>query len=128
MRNMASMNCPACRSPFTKLFFHSVELDWCQTCGGTWLDYGEIDQLFQEEKLPESLMAAETLSKPAMRVPEGHRTCPRCTDFLKLVTVDGISLDVCSNCKGFFTDLGELKSLAEAAEIRFAKERGAVDS
>ena len=102
--------------------FHSVEVDTCQVCCGVWLDYGEIDQLFQEKVLPSSLMDPESAGVSEMRVPEGHRTCPRCSDFLKLVTVDEISLDVCSNCKGFFTDRGELKSLAEAAERRFQED------
>lgn len=124
MAKSSAMNCPACRSSLEKSTFHSVELDTCQACHGVWLDYGEVDLLFQEEKLPQSLTDLEIFQQPDMRVPEGHRTCPRCTDFLKLVVVDNITLDVCSSCKGFFTDFGELKRLAEAAETRYKNEHG----
>lgn len=113
------MNCPACRSPLETFTFHSTEVDQCPTCSGLWLDHQEIDEIFGHVELPSSLVEGHHEQKPSMTVPEGHRTCPRCMTFLKLVEVDGIKLDVCSACKGFFADLGEMKKLAEAAEQRF---------
>ena len=113
------MNCPACRSPLESFTFHSTELDQCEVCSGVWLDHTEIDEIFGHVELPSRLIADDLHQKPEMVVPEGHRTCPRCKTFLKLVEIDGIKLDVCSGCKGFFTDLGELNKLAQAAEERF---------
>jgi Zn-finger nucleic acid-binding protein len=113
------MNCPACRSPMEELEFHAVTVDQCSTCCGVWLDHREIDELFGQEELPARLLDEDQVQQPDHVVPEGHRTCPRCKTFLKLVQVDGISLDVCSECKGFWADLGELEGLAAAAERRF---------
>jgi Zn-finger nucleic acid-binding protein len=104
--------------------FERTVVDQCEVCCGVWLDHEEVDEIFGEEKLPARLMEGCLGEAPGTTVPEGHRTCPRCKTFLKLVEVDGIRLDVCSECKGFFADLGELKELAEAAERRFAEEHG----
>ena len=118
------MNCPACRSPLESFSFHDTEVDQCRICCGAWLDHKEVDEIFGWVELPGRLMEGELHQKPDMIVPEGHRTCPRCKTFLKLVEVEGVNLDVCSDCKGFFADLGELKKLAEAAEARFQEENG----
>lgn len=116
------MNCPACRTEMELLDILSVELDQCPSCRGVWLDHHEIDALFSMSKIPGRLTDPEIYKAPATQIPEGHRTCPRCNVFLTLVPLEGISLDVCARCKGFFTDLGELKTLAEAAERRFREE------
>ena len=72
-------------------------------------------------ELPRRLLEGEVKSSGQV-IPEGHRTCPHCKCFLTLVEVDDVKLDVCPACHGFFSDLGELKSLAEAAERRFQEE------
>ena len=115
------MHCPACRSDLEKFVFNSVEVDQCKGCSGVWLDFREIDELFQNIELPRRLLEGEVKSSGQV-IPEGHRTCPHCKCFLTLVEVDDVKLDVCPACHGFFSDLGELESLAEAAERRFQEE------
>lgn len=117
------MNCPCCRTELEHLDFHGIEVDQCRICRGLWLDHGEIDQLFALKKLPERLMNAEIYHEPAQTVPEGHRTCPRCNTFLLVIEVDGIKLDACSKCKGFFCDLGEFAKLEAAATRRYQEEQ-----
>lgn len=102
--------------------FHCVEIDQCVDCQGLWLDHKEIDELFVVEQLPEKLMADSSSRVSLVAIPEGDRTCPRCNEFLTLVDVDGIRIDVCSHCKGFFLDPGEFKQLALASEARFQDE------
>ena len=75
--------------------------------------------MFGLPKIPERFLNMELYRELPDMVPEGERTCPRCCEVLKVIQVDGICLDACSGCKGFFADLGELRSLAEAAEKRF---------
>jgi Zn-finger nucleic acid-binding protein len=116
------MNCPSCRQAMDRLEFRSIEVDQCRVCRGVWLDHGEIDQLFALKKLPERLMNHELYREIELKVPEGHRTCPRCNDFLLLIEVDGIKLDACSQCKGFFCDLGEFARLEEAAARRYRQQ------
>ncbi len=106
-----------------RLEFRSVEVDQCRVCRGLWLDHGEIDQLFALSKLPERLMNHEQYTEPEETVPEGHRTCPRCNVFLLVIEVDGITLDACSKCKGFFCDLGEFAKLEAAAQRRYREQK-----
>ncbi len=102
-----------------KLEFRSIEVDQCRVCRGVWLDHKEIDQLLSLKQLPERLINAEIYERPTQSISEGHRTCPRCLEFLIVVDVDGIRLDVCSECKGFFADRGEVKLLDDASERRY---------
>lgn len=102
--------------------FHSVEIDQCVDCQGLWLDHQEIDELFVVDQLPQKLMADSSSRVSVVAIPEGSRTCPRCNEFLTLVEVDAIRIDVCSHCKGFFLDPGEFKQLALASEERFRGE------
>ena len=109
------------------LEFRSIEVDQCRVCRGLWLDLGEIDRLFALKKLPDRLLNHEVYHTPAQVVPEGHRTCPRCNSFLVVIDVDGISLDACLDCKGFFCDLGEFANLEAAAERRYREQNSAGD-
>lgn len=104
------------------LKIHAVELDQCRHCRGVWLDHREIDELFALPKIPERFLNMEMYREAPEMVEQGQRICPRCEEQLKLIEVDGIELDACSACKGFFADLGELRKLAEAAEARYARE------
>ncbi|MEO6114269.1 MAG: zf-TFIIB domain-containing protein [Sphingomicrobium sp.] len=50
MRNeneVAAMACPVCRSPLALAERQGVEIDYCPTCRGVWLDRGEIDKIVE---------------------------------------------------------------------------------
>ena len=96
-----------------------TELDQCTECRGLWLDHREIDELFALQNIPARFLDQQRYGEPPVMIPEGKRVCPRCEEALRTVEVDRIKLDACSSCHGIFTDLGELKQLAEAAERRF---------
>lgn len=117
------MHCPSCTSLFQRLEFHGIEIDQCRLCRGVWMDHGEIDQIFALRKIPDRLVNHEVYREPPMEVPEGERLCPRCDDLLAVIEVDGIRLDACPECKGFFADIGEIKRLSQAAEQRFQDEQ-----
>lgn len=122
-REVLSMICPGCGTELERLNIRDIELDQCRACRGVWLDHQEIDRLFAIPKIPERFVNMERYREPPPLIPEGRRSCPRCPETLKLISVDGISLDACSGCKGVFCDFGELRLLAEAAERRFAAEQ-----
>ena len=117
------MNCPACRNEMDQLKFRETEIEQCTRCRGIWLDHEEIDQIFSMANLPGRLVNQEMYRDPPDLIPEGERHCPRCTELFKVIQVDGITLDACSSCKGVFCDIGELKELALAAEMRYQREQ-----
>ena len=100
-----------------------VELDQCPSCRWVWLDHMEIDELFSFPKIPERLISQQVHGETPDMVPVGERYCPRCRETLTTVNVDGVELDVCAQCKGLFTDLGEIRRLAEAAEKRYESDQ-----
>ena len=43
------LQCPRDQSKLNTVTFEGVEIDRCETCGGVWLDKGELEQLRQKE-------------------------------------------------------------------------------
>lgn len=41
----ADMNCPVCAVPLAMSAREGVEVDYCPTCRGVWLDRGELDKI-----------------------------------------------------------------------------------
>lgn len=45
MRRPAAIACPVCSAPVDTVLSGSVEYDRCRSCGGVWLDCGELEVL-----------------------------------------------------------------------------------
>jgi Zn-finger nucleic acid-binding protein len=43
------LNCPLCALPLEAVERQGIELDHCPSCGGLWLDAGELDALIERE-------------------------------------------------------------------------------
>ena len=41
----SDIRCPACEASLKLQDINGVEIDTCPTCGGTWLDFGEIERI-----------------------------------------------------------------------------------
>jgi Zn-finger nucleic acid-binding protein len=106
------MNCPKCRTPTLR---HEAEaasglrLDRCSSCGGTWLDYGELGPAAEREDPsrppgPDPDLAADLRTG----------SCPRCGVALQqALSPDGaFHVDRCPRCGGLFLDRGELAAIA----------------
>ena len=46
----SSMQCPRCDGSLKESKFEEVLIDTCDTCGGVWLDSGELEQLTKKDK------------------------------------------------------------------------------
>lgn len=47
------MLCPACKSTELKMTDRQgVEIDYCPTCRGVWLDRGELDKIIERSTVP----------------------------------------------------------------------------
>jgi Zn-finger nucleic acid-binding protein len=44
---VAAMSCPICRTGLTLSERQGIEIDYCPTCRGVWLDRGELDKLIE---------------------------------------------------------------------------------
>lgn len=41
------MQCPACESKLTMSERQGIEIDYCPSCRGVWLDRGELDKIIE---------------------------------------------------------------------------------
>ena len=47
-----TMSCPRCTGKLHSQIYDEVNIDRCDTCGGVWLDAGELEQIIGEESSP----------------------------------------------------------------------------
>jgi len=53
-RAMAHMRCPKCGTRLTERVVNEVTVDECPSCGGMWLDQGEIKEVARRETVGEN--------------------------------------------------------------------------
>ncbi|GGJ61898.1 MAG: hypothetical protein ABS48_00690 [Erythrobacter sp. SCN 68-10] len=66
--DVAAMPCPLCRTGLTLSDRAGVEIDYCQTCRGVWLDRGELDKIIER-----SVREAAPPPREAPRSSPGYR-------------------------------------------------------
>ncbi len=103
------MNCPACGKPMAILEYKGVELDFCLSCRGCWLDWGELGIFLRGE-----LDFSENWDLTGAR--KGERRCPRCRTRMRVGTLPDVSVeaDVCPKRHGVWFDGGELAQVIRA--------------
>lgn len=107
------MNCPACKNPMIILELNQVEIDYCNSCKGIWLDSGELELIFSNSD--QKSVSESFIPKPNHQ--EAARRCPICKKKMEKVEFEnsGIVLDRCTNNHGLWFDNGELKSLLKTS-------------
>lgn len=108
------MNCPACKNSMVILELNQVEIDYCTTCKGIWLDRGELDLIFSsadKKEISKSFSIKNDFD-------EIKRRCPICKKKMDKVEFEntGIIIDKCVDDHGVWFDSGELKSILKSAE------------
>jgi Zn-finger nucleic acid-binding protein len=108
------MDCPSCKNPMIILELNQVEIDYCTSCKGIWLDRGELDLIFSAADKKE----IEKLFSVKNDYDEIVRKCPICKKKMDKVKFEDteIIIDKCVNNHGFWFDSGELKSILKTAE------------
>ena len=100
------MNCPACNNAMIVLELDMVEIDHCVKCGGIWLDHGELEQLFDDQRQAD--MVIDSFRKKET-TGEKLRLCPICLKKMeKAAASDKIIIDRCSGHHGLWFDKNEL--------------------
>lgn len=62
------MLCPACKTPLTMSERSGIEIDYCPSCRGVWLDRGELDKIIERSAAP----APAPASRPPVQSWSGH--------------------------------------------------------
>jgi hypothetical protein len=108
------MNCPICKQAMLVLESEQVEIDYCASCGGIWLDAGELELLL--ENAVEAHLLLQSFTSAHTR--QEKRKCPICRRKMEKIiaghqTQQAVLLDRCRNNHGLWLDRGELQQLME---------------
>ena len=110
------MKCPSCSSSLAAVKADDVLLELCSTgCGGIWFDQGELAK-FDEPHEPIGQHILRALKDANVVVDHSkQRFCPKCVSHsLSRLYYDSqkdVEVDQCTQCSGFWLDLGELHRL-----------------
>lgn len=107
------MLCPVCKEPMVVLELNEIEIDFCTSCDGIWLDSGELELMFDTEAESKNLI--ESLHEDSDH-PEEQYKCPICNKKMAKVHVGDekeILIDKCKKDHGLWFDKGELKTVIE---------------
>ena len=102
--------CIKCSTVMKPRMVEDVEVDYCPSCRGLWLDRNEIRELAQksDDKL---LELRELVQEGAPDEPAASTVappCPACGGKLTLAAFGSIQMEHCSACDGVYLDRGEL--------------------
>ena len=109
------MQCPVCKNSMVILELDKVEIDYCPSCKGIWLDNGELELLMEDQQSQDKKLKS---FKSVNDVPEKKYRCPICNKKMDKVEYEDsqIIIDRCKNEHGLWFDKGELSSLLKQYE------------
>lgn len=121
-----ALTCPRDKSPLSpKTYEAKIEVDVCPSCGGIWLDHGELEAI-QEAKENDYSKVLENLpdsvSKSIAVVAQTHSgaiACLKCAtemDTREYAFCSQIVVDTCPDGCGMWLDAGELQALEKFFE------------
>ena len=91
-----------------------IDLDRCDSCGGTWFDPGELDKYLKGRATDAPSAGLSSIIGAAQNDKAGK--CPRCSLPLARGAAPGnanIHVDTCGKCNGVWFDGGELQQAAK---------------
>ena len=103
------MICPVCKESMLILEYENIELDYCPSCEGSWMDTGELELLLDT---PSQILDLSDLPKST----RSKRHCPRCRKRMRVTQLpdDEIEVDICPRDGGIWLDKGELLQIAQS--------------
>ena len=112
------MDCPMCCNPMITLELADVEIDHCVSCGGIWLDAGELEILMDDPKKAKTLLDSFRQTAVATEKP---RKCPICGKKMAKSLVGQaqppLLIDACRRGDGLWFDRGELQDVLNRAQL-----------
>ena len=108
LKDITAVQCFKCHEATKKDTIRGVRVDRCTTCGGIWLDEGELECLTTGQYSTRRMLLREARERTVSSI--AMHTCPKCAARLNpMIIGHGLELDVCNNCNGIGFDAGELK-------------------
>ena len=107
--------CPVCDREMAVLELHGVEIDYCFSCGGIWLDSGELEELIGDEKKSDKII--QLFKDVTSTNKEKKRPCPICGKAMKKVEVqmeNPVIIDKCPKEHGIWFDKDELLKIVNS--------------
>ncbi len=103
------MLCPECNKSMLILEFREIEVDYCPSCKGCWLDEGEMELILDTYREAITTWNIDGGQK-------GRRKCPRCRTHMHVVPLpdNGPEIDACPAGCGLWLDEGELAAVIRA--------------
>jgi Zn-finger nucleic acid-binding protein len=116
---MESISCPGCGSTMRLVREPDIATDFCEGCGGLFLDRGELNVLATGISGDIELCS---IDQGVYLDTHPQRSCPKCPDQLmrkqNLLQFSDILFDHCPQCDGFFLDHNEAGLMnAELAKL-----------
>ncbi len=111
------MNCPVCDHPLIILELNQIEIDYCTSCHGIWLDEGELELMLQNSDVKNKFLESFSVDKSSR---EKFIRCPICLKKMeKVICGDSkrITLDKCKQQHGIWFNKGELQDVVEMGSI-----------
>jgi Zn-finger nucleic acid-binding protein len=105
------MKCPVCKDIMLIIELNEVEVDYCSSCSGVWLDAGELELLIDEDSDAENLLSSFHIDEDHTEKPY---KCPICNKRMSKVHVGenrDVIIDKCPAGDGLWFDEGELKDV-----------------
>ena len=111
------MNCPVCKKPLVVLELEQIEVDYCTSCSGVWLDAGELELLLETDEDRSRLV---NLFKEAGEIKEKSHDCPICRKEMKKFEIGEkgkVVVDKCRKNHGIWFDKVELQKVVEFGSV-----------
>ena len=94
-----------------------VEVDYCTSCHGVWMDEGELELLLHDTNEKEKILKSFEVDKNSK---EKSFKCPICFNKMEKILCGDkskITLDKCSRLHGLWFNKGELQSVVEMGSL-----------
>jgi Zn-finger nucleic acid-binding protein len=99
------------------LELEQVEIDYCTSCSGIWLDSGELELLLETDEDRNRLIS---LFKEAGELKEKSHNCPICGKYMEKFAIGEqgkVLVDKCRKNHGIWFDKGELQKVVEFGSV-----------
>jgi len=112
------MDCPVCKDAMITAELADVEIDYCSSCRGIWLDRGELEMLLADGEKAHRLLESFKVDQHCREKP---RRCPICDRKMQKVLVGSdrpkLLIDRCPRGDGLWFDGGELQNIVQRATL-----------